>query len=80
MTHRRDDTRGTWKRIAVRLSDRLLTWSNVVRLAGLGGFYFLIRQPEERVFYMVGCLALLTFGLPGAIRFDRERQKEPNDE
>jgi hypothetical protein len=47
-----------------------------LRLLGAWGFVVLVQQPDERVLYMVGCLALATFGLPGAIRFDRERNKD----
>ena len=72
MAHRREHETGVHKRVL----RHLLSWSTVVRLAGLGGFVMLIQQPEEKVFYMVGCLALLTFGLPGAIRFDRQSQKD----
>lgn len=59
----------------------LFTWSNGLRLIGAAGFVSLILSPgPERVTYMIGCLVLATFGLPGAIRFDRESQKEKDPE
>jgi hypothetical protein len=72
VSHRREHETGERR----RWLPRVFTWSNGLRLLGAWGFIVLVQQPEERVLYMVGCLALATFGLPGAIRFDRERHKD----